>query len=309
MKKFALLLTLSLSTGNVAATTGYFIGNSLTWDSLPTGIAALANANGNDLTVGYHIRSSSSLNYIWNNPTDITLTNSFGGYTNALPSNAWDFVTFQPFHSADSTLASDTKNILDFIGLNEAGPSTHTEYYIYAAWPRQPGDYKSLWTQSVADTSNQQTILAREYFDNLYNNVTDALGNTASVHIIPAGEVLYKLDLLFESGAVPGFTDVSQLYRDTDHLNLDIGRWIAANTVYATVFKENPTGLQKPAGYYATPGDVVLTDELNMQLQSVIWDVVSNDSRTGVVPILPASLLFGTGLIGLFGIARRKKHA
>ena len=295
---------LLLANNSLASTTAYFIGNSLTEDSQPNGVAALASDNGKDLTVGYHIRSGASLDYIWTHPTDITNTNSFGGFTNALSGNAWDIVTIQPFNSAGSTLASDTQRIIDLIGLNEAGPSTSTDYYIYDAWPQLPGDYKTLWTQRIPNTPDQPTTLTREYFDRLYNNVTSALGDSTSVYTIPIGEVLYNLDLLFESGAVPSFTDVSQLYRDNFHLEYDIGRWVAANTVYATIFKENPTGLQKPLFYYAPTGKSVLTDALNTQLQSVIWNVVTSDARTGVVPIPPAFYLFGSGLIGLVGMAR-----
>ncbi len=299
-------LLVMVSSAAQSSTAGYFVGNSLTWDSQPNGVAALANENGHPLTVGYHIRSNSSLDYIWNNPDDITITNAFGGYSGALPNNAWDFVTIQPFHSVDSTLSLDAQRILDVIALNESGPSTSTKYYIYEAWPRQPGDYKALWAQSVADVPDQQTVLAREYFDHLYDNVASTLGGSTSLHVIPIGEVLYELDLLFESGATPGFADVNQLFRDNNHLDTDIGRWVAANTVYATIFKEDPTGLMKPTGYYPPVGDTLLTDELNAQIQSVVWNVVSNDIHTGVVPVPAAVWFLGCGFIGLLSVSKRK---
>ena len=153
-----LTIFLSAATGvSFASSTSYHIGNSLTWDSQPNGLAALANANGKEHSVGYHIRSGWSIDAIWTNPTDVTLTNSFGDFTTALSANAWDFVTLQPHHS-DTTLALDTQRIIDFIELNEAGPSTSTEYYIYAAWPRQPGDYKALWTQYISNGPDQLSI-------------------------------------------------------------------------------------------------------------------------------------------------------
>ncbi len=298
-----LLLLFTQSTH--ASMAGYFVGNSLTWDSQPNGIAALANENGNNLSVGYHIRSGASIDYIWNNPNDITIANSFGGYASALPANEWDFVTIQPHHSVGSTLSLDTQAIVNFIGLNESGPSSSTNYYIYAAWPLQTSDYQSVWTQSISDALDQQTTHAREYFDHLYSNVSSALGDGISLHLIPVGEVLYSLELLFESGAVPGFSNVSQLYRDGNHLDVDIGRWVAANTVYATVFKEDPTGLGKPVGYYVPVGDTLLTDELNSQIQSIVWDVVSNDVRTGVVPIPAAIWLFASAIVGIGFIRNR----
>ncbi len=267
-----------------AATTSYHIGNSLTWGSQPNGLAAMAIAAGKDHAVGYHIHSGWSLSAIWNNPTEITKTNSFGGFATALPNYAWDYVTLQPHHS-NTTLASDRQRIIDFINLNEAGPSTTTNYYIYSAWPRQSsGDYKSFWTQSVSSAPNQLTIHAREYFDHLYSAVTNELGNAVQVHMIPVGEVLYRVDLLFESGAVPGFTDVRQLYGDDNHLTGDIGGWIVANTVYATIFKENPSGIKKPEGFYLPSGGgpSVLTDALNAQLQSLVWDVVAHHPATGI---------------------------
>jgi hypothetical protein len=56
---YVLFAAASLSNSSLADTSSYHIGNSLTWDSQPDGIAALANANGKNHVVGYHIRLTS----------------------------------------------------------------------------------------------------------------------------------------------------------------------------------------------------------------------------------------------------------
>ena len=265
------------------ASTSYHIGNSLTWDMLPWGLSAMASEAGKSHQTGYHITSGQDLTYIWNNPTDTTYTNAFGEHVNALPSNHWDFVTIQPFYKTGSTLGSDLTMITRFIDATLAGPSVDPTFFIYAAWPGLPIHYPTTWNQSVANDADQQTLHNRDYFTHLYDNVTTHYSDSVDVFVIPIGEVIFRLDQEFKEGKAPGYWNARDLYRDFRHLTNDVGRFIAATTVYATMFREDPTGLDRPAGFYPYPsGDSALTDEFRTYLQRTVWDVVSQHPDTGI---------------------------
>jgi uncharacterized protein DUF4886 len=267
----------------MAGTTSYHIGNSLTWDSQPLGIAAIANQHGFDHVAGYHIRCSWPLNAISADPeeTCVDPVPEYGTFAPALANHAWDAVTMQPHPNAafNTTLATDETAILEFINIAQTNPANvDTTFYIYAAWPRS-GSYQSDWTQPVANADSTPTILAREYFTHLIERVRDA--TDAVVNMIPVGEVLYELDLRMRSGEVPGFTSIDQFYRDTLHLSWSFGRYTAAITTYATLFGKDPAGYTKPGGYYGDESD--FTPELYAAIHDAVWEVVPTHPYTGAI--------------------------
>jgi len=310
------------------ALNGYFIGNSLTWDMQPDGLAALAQQSGDSLNVGYHIRASQPLVYTANNPDDITFANSYGGYTQALAQNSWDIVTIQPYIGAGSTLATDQAAIRQFVDMTHAGPSTNTKFYVYEGWPNVPSwswpplpedNYQTPWTEAAANDPNQPTLLSAQYFNVLYQNVkTENSGE--SIYLIPVGDVLARLDAEIRAGHVEGFGSIYDFYRDSTHLSLDVGRFIATVTTYSTLFGKSAVGLDIPEGFFTSdgtatgmPSPLITNIALRDQLEQIAWDVVSQDWRTGVpaeVPVPAAAWLMGSGLLGLGAMARRKlRHA
>lgn len=280
--RIILIYSLFLPMGAFCSTS-YHIGNSLTWDMQPLGLSAMAALAGRDHQTGYHIRSGMHLDYIWNNPNDVTITNSFGNFVTALSSYDWDYVTIQPHHRTGSTLGLDQAAITNFIDLTLAGPSQAPVFYIYSAWPRLSDDYQAFWNQPIPNDPDQITTHAREYFTALHNNLISNYSNTIQIFVIPVGEVLFRLDQEFRQGNFPGFNDASDLYRDSAHLTMDIGRFIAATTTYATIFRENPTGLTRPSGHYLkSDGTTSLTDDLRIQIQNIVWEVVSRHPESGI---------------------------
>ena len=243
----------------------------------------MATLSGRTHRTGYHIRGGMHLDYIWDHPDDTTYTNTYGNYVNALPSNEWDFVTMQPFYKAESTLGQDENRIIDFIDLTRSGPSLSTRFFIYSAWPSSPETYQTTWTQAVSNDPDQSTVHSRDYFTYLYDNVTDHYGDDVELFVIPIGEVMFKLDQEFRAGRFAGYDDISDLYRDQVHLSNDVGRFVAATTTFATLFREDPTGLERPAGFYPYPsGPSAITDELRIFLQEIVWEVVSQHPDSGV---------------------------
>jgi len=97
--------------------------------------------------------------------------------------------------------------------------------------------------------------------------------------------VLAQVDREITAGHISGYDSIYQFYRDPTHLSSDIGRFIAANTVYATFFHLSPVGLEVPAGFYTVndvPSPLTTNIALRNQLQQIVWDVVSIDPRSGV---------------------------
>ena len=260
----------------------YRIGNSLTEDSQPNGITALAAQRNILHDTGYHIRNAMPPKYMWENPLDTKVPpNHYGALMDALPNYTWDAVTIQPYNapSVPTTLLDDEQVILSMIALTRRNPAnSNTVFYIYAAWPKQTdwgeGDagYATQWVSSVPDRDETPTTLCREYFNLLLKRVR--FQTDATVCMIPVGEVLYELDARLRNGEVPGHTSIRQLYRDTHHLTRDIGRFTAGLTVFSVVHRENPERIVQPEVFYR--GDDVFTPEMYAAIYASIKRVAQN---------------------------------
>lgn len=260
----------------------YRIGNSLTEDSQPNGITALAAQRNILHDTGYHIRNAMPPKYMWENPLDTKVPpNHYGALMDALPNYAWNAVTIQPYNapSVPTTLLDDEQVILSMIALTRRNPAnSNTVFYIYAAWPKQTdwgeGDagYASQWVSSVSDRDETPTTLCREYFNLLLKRVRSQ--TDATVCMIPVGEVLYELDTHLRNGEVPGYTSIRQLYRDTHHLTRDIGRFTAGLTVFSVVHRETPERIVQPEVFYR--GDDAFTPEMYAAIYASIKRVAQN---------------------------------
>lgn len=120
------LYLIIISSGDAIGSTSYHIGNSLTNDMLPNGVAAMAGEKDIVHDVGYHIRGGEGLNYIWDNPDDVDGVTDYGNFVTTLPSYEWDFVILQPYYKLGSTLQTDDLAIFDFVNLTNTGPSQNT---------------------------------------------------------------------------------------------------------------------------------------------------------------------------------------
>ncbi len=272
-----------------AVTTSYHIGNSLTYDSQPLGIESLAASRGLDHQVGFHIRSSASLQSILANPTDVTTTpNEFGTFDQALPNNNWDIVTLQPHNdnAPITTLAVDTESILSFINLTRSNPANaETNFYIYQTWPQKSAaTYQTLWNTPSLDQPGTHMSRTRAYYNNLIEHVRSE--TDANVYIVPVGEVLYELDIKMRAGQIPGFTSVGQLYRDALHMSYGPGRFVAGVTTFATILGQYPNELEIPDDFYGGPSS--LSPVQKAIFLETIRDVLDKHPYTGL--IMPAPL-------------------
>lgn len=290
------MLAISLLPGMASAADRslYAIGNSLTASMLPYSIPGLAAQRGQSFDVGFYTASGRALDYIVANP-GLPNTGSPAALDMAFQAYTWSDISMQPYPSASSTLASDMASIRSIVAAASAGTSAQARLYLYSAWPAQTSfaamGFGNWWRSAVPDELAQPTVLKRAHADHLLARLRAEFG-TRAVHVIPVGDVLAAFDEQIRAGQAGSITSISQLYSDNDHVG-DVGKFIAALTVYATVFRQSPEGMAIPAGYLQGSAAAQLTPQLAAQLQSLVWRVVNSDARTGVnsAPIASAQML------------------
>ncbi|WP_149141830.1 hypothetical protein [Gemmobacter caeruleus] len=110
----------------------------------------------------------------------------------------------------------------------------------------------------------------------------------ATIHVIPAGQVLAALVARIEAGAVPGLTRRAQLFgRDAEGLSdpihlSDLGNYVVALTHFATLTGESPLGLpHRLRRADGSPADAP-TPEAARIMQEVVWQVVTGYAPSGV---------------------------
>ncbi len=253
----------------------YFIGNSLTWDTLggkPNKFVSLnvlaRQAKYKFEPMGYHILCGSSLVNIANNPdeTCVDPEPDIGPLAQAFPSAEWDVVSAQPYPGEDSTLLSDELMIRDV--MDSASPDT--AFYILTGWPRI-SEFEESWLSDIADDDGTPTTHARQYFDLLAQRLSD----DRDVTIIPVGEVLYQLGRRIEAGDIPEYSDLSELYRDEAHLT-EPGQWAVGVTAASVILGVDPHEFGKPGNpWYGNPS------KYSLEFIAVVRDVVAEVLTAG----------------------------
>lgn len=252
----------------------YLVGNSLTNDSVPTGYGPLWAAGAVPLqTAGYHIRSASSQTYIEANPSDVTFA-SPSIWNAALPARHWSYATFQPYAANSATLGTETTAIQAMAAAATTGVG---QKFIYEGWPaisQFGSDYQAYWDDACADDPGTPMASRRLCFD----HVQDMLG--AGYFVIPVGSVFRRLDVEARAGNIPGAATVADFYRDDAHMG-DAGKYVAAMTIYATIFRSLPLATSATiAPYQGGQGSLTLSTALADTLRTYVLDVVLNDPRT-----------------------------
>jgi len=295
----AVLSLLFAIPAGAATVRSYHIGNSLT--NMPLlGVApgmdlpAQAASAGDTADIGYHIKCGESLGGIWVNPTDTCVTpNRYGYFKPALANNTWDAVTFQPFLDPRDEARS---TINDMAGVLRSNPTNaQTKLFVYQAWPQSLGakDYSNEWNAAYTGGID---MFHRDYYPQLVTDLRSDQG--PNVYLIPAGEVLYRIDQLAKAGQVPGISSVKDWYIDPAHLN-GYGNLVATETMYATMFGKNPSELATLPAV-----DPVLKSIIDRE----VWSVVNADSLTGVGVPEPSVALTIASFSMIAFTRRRRQH-
>jgi hypothetical protein len=296
-----IVLVICIFTGAVwADVSSYHIGNSLTNDMRPRGVSAIAAQRGYSAMAERHIRGSTSLKYFWENPSDYSAGHTDTPYREALPNMEWDYVTLQPVGAFSHTLSTEADMVLRFIDLTRQNSQNgDTVFYLYTGWAYRD-NYSSDWDRTVLDSDSTWAVHSRDYHEHLIERVRE--NTEAEVYQIPVGDVVYELDKRIGKGYVPGYTSLSQLYRDNVHMTRDVGRYLAGVTAFATLYGEDPTGLTKPVGFYGQ--EDAFSPELYAALHGTVWDVVNGHEYSGV----PEPATIGILMSGSWLILHRRRH-
>ena len=280
----------------------YFVGNSVTDTVRYESLAKLAATRGQQLVWGRQMIPGAPLQWLWDHPADGFKQEPFGYPREAFKNFQWDVVSLQPF---DRGLASqdgsdDVTKIRQFAEL-VAARSPDAQIYIYARWPRITSDGKGLkfdkndydpskpgsgadlakvdpfervWLTRYTggyDGSNE----SRDYFERLLVEARKATPFLKRrLLLVPVGHVMHALDQRMRAGEVPGYTDIHQFYKDGIHLN-ETGSYLVGCTFFATLFKQDPTGL--PTEPYGT-----IAPEVGKLLQQTVWKTVREIPDSGV---------------------------
>ncbi len=267
-----------------------FLGNSFTIGgtaSVPTIFDQLAQAGGNgDPTVVMQAVGGVDYQYHATNAASLA----------AIASQPWDYVVLQnfsiePTHFVDGThsLANHYTyggSLYDSIMANHAT----TRVILFETWSRAVGHAYITGTsgpQSFASTAEMQGELRTNY-NGLADSLTMAHPANPPVGVAPIGDAWENAGGL-RAPSDPLFTDLhgSDLYHGDDD-----GYYLAAATIYATIYNKSPEGL-------STHPEV---SSLNLgrnvsptYLESVAWDTVQPvpEPSAGLCILLSAGFLAG----------------
>lgn len=256
----------------------YFVGNSVTDTINYTGLAKLAESRGHQLVWGRHMIPGAPLSWIWDHADSGFKEDPFGPYPSALKNYAWDVLSLEPFdRHLDDDQGSDLPTARRFIDLS-LPKSPHICVYVYSRWPRREKDgsldYQAKWTRTYTGGWDG-TEETRDYFERVVAALRKAYPQMKGrILLVPVGDVLYRLDQQMMANKVPGYTSVVQLYKDGIHFT-NVGSYVVGCTYYATLFKEDPSGL--PSEPYK-----VTDSALARIIQQTVWEVVGTHPLAGV---------------------------
>lgn len=204
-------------------TSYYLIGNSLTWDTVPSLL---------DGDVQWHVDCGKSLPFMYANPQKPCVSSS-SLWPTALKNKKYDIISVQPFYG--STLAEDVKVISKWI---EMQPDA--VFVIHTGWANQA---KRAAEYADNDTSGK-LVHSPAYFDALIAALQKKYPDRTfrSTHAI---DLLAKIAADVKAGVAP-ITAVSDLHRDVIHMKLDTGRYLMHNAMrHALGQKPSVKGFEK----------------------------------------------------------------
>jgi hypothetical protein len=271
----------------------YHIGNSLTDNIYYGGLRKLATSEGDWYTYGKDVSPGVPLDYTWEFKTKTGQAYSqapFGLYNKALKNYTWDAMTLEPFDNWLKGSTGDVQISENFINY-ALKKSPNIQTYIYSRWPRRrqdssgtilPLNYTKAWTTPYTGSVNRYDLAdeRKGYFETLVNDINKAMPKLKhKVLLVPVGDVFAELDKRVKANQITGFTNISQFYEDTIHMN-KTGAYVIGLTFYATMFKQDPVGSTVPGAYGS------ISSKLAGELQHAVWDVVNTNPYDGVhVPV------------------------
>lgn len=274
----------------------------------------------------------------------------------ALRNKPWDALVLQPFGYPLHHVETDTNPALlknnptwmprpreegdvfiasQFISLPVTeGISPDIRVYMYETWPLIPKvngqldlegfDYKAAYDATYnASVSKWRHLRSRSFYSQLHDELNAIwLPNLPQgLSAVPAAEVLYELNERLRANPQAGangivYDDVEDLYGDEIHLRPGVGAYVAAMTMYATLYGDDLSHLDDIGDYndiasydaMFQPQFQPITPNMEALIRQTVWDVVSTHPYTGVHVPEPATLSLLASATTLL-LSRRRANA
>ncbi len=165
---------------------------------------------------------------------------------------------------------------------------------VQASWPARDGMLDRPFRNEERNASTVESLRTMRdghrarWLDGLETQVRTlnaSIGHEA-VHIIPVSDAVFALRERIAEGTAPGLTKQTDLFRDDlGHPNTPLAM-LVTYCHFAAIYQRSPVGLPVPTGYESFPQAA----ELNLVLQQIAWNAVSNYPLSGLKPAAPAAI-------------------
>lgn len=190
------ILTVAISLfANLAMAQSFFVGNSLTWDTVPELIP----------DSDWSIFCGKSLNYIVDNPDGFCVSSSME-WPDALSTTLYDTVVVQPY--LGDTVASAIEDISNFMALQPTA-----QFILHTGWAGQ--------ANLLSDYASGTAVHSPEFFSAVMAGLPRPTTRTNAMDAL----------VFIANDPNSPYTDISELYRDPLHLTIGDGRYLAHNLV------------------------------------------------------------------------------
>ncbi len=211
--------------GEEKAGSVFLVGNSLTWDTVPSKL---------DGDVQWHVDCGKPLPFIFENP-ETPCVKSSTLWPQALNERQYDVLALQVHYG--STVEKDAAVISELIELQPGA-----RIVIHTGWARHAEREKEWMTSTVGDETTMKHNNA--YFDRLLAVLREAHPERKFSRT-RAMDMLQQVDEDVRLGKAP-VEDVTSLYRDKVHMNVVTGRYLMHNAMrHALGQKRSDNGFEK----------------------------------------------------------------
>jgi hypothetical protein len=195
---------------------------------------------------------------------------------------------------ANNSLNLSKENLLNFVdnswqnGNSGAGAPT----MLWTNWPGIDGSAYFFNGYGIPESTDGTAAGWRQLLDLLEDGGTSGtngwqvmqdyannnrMNGCPPVYIIPDNRMTTRFYDDVQASLVPTITHVNQIFTDGVHTN-DIGAYMISMIHYACIFGQSPVGISN--NLHAS---VTIDPSLATYIQNMVWDVVTNYPRSGIV--------------------------
>ena len=199
----------------------FLIGNSLTWDTVPSKLDGNAEPNTAGDFVQWHVDCGKSLVFIRDNPEKPCVKSS-RLWPTALSETQYDFVSVQPHYG--TTINEDVEAISQWVQMQ-----SHAIFIIHTGWARH-AQFEEEFSDSDPDGSlTHSNAYTTELLRQLRVKYPDR-----EFRCTEATRLLRSIADDIAAGRAP-VSELADLYRDKIHMTIEGGRFLMHNAMRKTI--------------------------------------------------------------------------